>query len=161
MPIDPAVAELAPEDAAHVAALTAVGEADSQGVNGMQGVLNTAQNRALHPSWWGEDLRSVCLDHDQYDCWMEGPDRDRILAMSPAEPVYREALMLARLAVAGTLPDITGGADSYYREGTPVPAWESAPDTVFTKQIGVHRFYRTVKPASVIEPPTAQESTIA
>ncbi len=141
--IDPEVNALAPADPVLVAALTAIGEASDQGLNGMQAVINSGQNRALDGGWWGDDLRGVFLDHEQYDCWMAGPDRDRILAMSRAEPVFQQALGLARLAVAGTLRDITNGADSYYAETIPAPNWVSAPETVFTVQIGAHRYYRT------------------
>lgn len=154
--IDPAVEALAPEDTARVVALTAIGEASNQGYNGMQAVINSVVNRVKHPGWWGDTLRNVCLAKEQYDCWMAGPDRLRMLEIPADDVVYQQALTLARLAVAGTLPDITEGADSYYAVTIPAPSWASAPGTTFTVQIHEHRFFITrphgaAAPAPVVE----------
>jgi spore germination cell wall hydrolase CwlJ-like protein len=153
--IDPSVEAIAPEDTARVVALTAVGEASNQGYNGMQGVINTVVNRARHPGWWGDTLRDVCLAKEQYDCWMAGPDRERMLAIPADDAVYQQALTLAKLAVSDVLPDITGGADSYYAVTIPAPAWASAEGTTFTVQIHQHRFYITRPHAAPAPEPQA------
>ena len=102
-----------------IVARTAWGEARNQGVEGMQGVINVIFNRAaLH--WQGETTaRGVCLHRKQFDCWLPGdPNLPKLLAVTDADPQYAEALQLADSAFAGTLADITGGADSYEVEGT-------------------------------------------
>jgi N-acetylmuramoyl-L-alanine amidase len=140
MPIPEEVNAVAPTDPATCLALTAIGEESSQGYNGMQGVMNVICHRAQNPRWWGDTIREVCLDAGQFDCWNPGDDRDRILAMTPADRMYREALQLAHMAVAGLLPDITGHADSYYDTSIAPPSW--ADETKFTVQHGTTRFYR-------------------
>jgi spore germination cell wall hydrolase CwlJ-like protein len=130
-------------DPVRALALTVFGEASDQGYNGMQAVANTVVNRAKNPCWWGDDILSVCLAKDQYDCWLPGPDNTRMLDTPVNDPVYQQALLLAKMAVAGVLPDITAGADSYYAETIPEPEWAKAEGVTFTKQIGAQRFYIT------------------
>lgn len=106
-----------------VVARTLWGEARSQGETGMQAVCNVIQNRARNPGWWGKDLRSVCLASEQFSCWnandpqasrMRGPINDAAFAL---------ATTIAKKAVAETLVDLTRGADHYFAETIPTPAW--------------------------------------
>jgi N-acetylmuramoyl-L-alanine amidase len=132
-------------DPVHIAGQTAWGEARDQGSRGMQAVLNVIGNRVRDPGWWGHDIVSVCLMQirgiHQFSCWnAHDPNRARINAASMTDPELAAAVLLARQLAAGTLADITGGADSYYRAGTEQPAWATADR--LTTTIGAHRFYR-------------------
>jgi hypothetical protein len=100
-----------------ILALTGVGESESLGEKGMQQTINTVMNRAAADVDWmgGSDVRTVCLQPGQYDCWNPGNDRDRIISIGTSKPDYQPyvtALGLAESAVAGSLPDITNGAVS-------------------------------------------------
>lgn len=123
-------------------ARTAWGEARNQGARGMQAVINVILNRAAHPGWWGSDPVSVCRAPWQFSCWnFADPNRAALMAVCDRDPEFSTALILARQALAGNLVDITGGADSYYAAGTPVPDWTAS--AWFTRQIGAHIFYIT------------------
>lgn len=124
-----------------VAARTAWAEARGEGAQGMQAVLNVIANRAKTPGWWGHDVLSVSKARWQFSCWNDGdPNQKKALAVTDEDPLFRAALTLAKRAVAGTLPDITGGADSYYALGTPRPRWATNRQPL--KVIGHHAFYR-------------------
>lgn len=127
-------------DPADTAARVVWGEARSEGVNGMQGILNVILKRVAHPGWWGDNILDVCLAKDQFDCMMPtDPNYEKLITVTNEDPQFKIALMLAKMAVAGTLPDITGGADSYYSIDIPAPYW--ADETKFTRQINHLRFY--------------------
>ncbi len=129
-------------DPVWTAAQTAWGEARGEPAEGQQAVLNVIANRAKHPCWWGQDIVSVCLADRQFSCWNpEDPNREKMIALTTDDPIFAKCLELATLAVAGTLPDLTYGADSYYAVSIPAPAWISGAR--FTTQIGQHRFYVT------------------
>ncbi|GCE83116.1 cell wall hydrolase [Komagataeibacter diospyri] len=123
------------------AARTAWGEARGEGLCGMQAVLNVIGNRAAHPGWWGRDITSVCRAPWQFSCWnADDPNAGKIASLNQSDPQYRTAHELALQLVAGALVDLTDGADSYYRHGSPVPMW--ALPRFFIKTIGHHDFYR-------------------
>ena len=137
---------------------TAFGEASGEGEDGMQAVINTAQNRVALQTWMGKTLIQACLKPAQYSVWNKptpscpNPDYDRTRNVTLDDPTFQTAVRLATLAVAGNLPDITDGATSYYREGTPVPVWigpikfgpNKGKAAVFTRQIGHHLFFKDV-----------------
>lgn len=135
-------------DPTQVVARTAWAEARSEGATGMQAVMNTFVNRASRPAWWGRDLLTVCLcaNRDgihQYSCWnATDPNRAAALAVTTADPQFVLALGLAAKLVAGSLPDITLGSDSYYapKLATYKPEW--ATDRFYRCTIGRHAFYR-------------------
>lgn len=123
-------------------ARTVWGESRSEGIAGMQAVASVIINRAADPCWWGEDVASCCTHPYQFSCWLaDDPNREKLLAVTDADPQFREALAIAADAIAGRLVDQTGGADSYYAAGTPTPRW--AVGLTPTAVIGQHRFYRT------------------
>ena len=141
--------EPGPYDDEEVAGRTAWGEARSGGADAMHAVLNTGANRVKHPSWMGKTLREVFLMRDQYSSWIpvlsDLPSNYRSMVMVDlTDTNFQIAMELARWLFAGTLPDITDGADSYYAAGTPKPFW--AAKGVFTRQVGPHLFYRTFPP---------------
>ena len=74
-----------------ILALTAVGESDSLGEVGMTQTINTIMNRAAANLGWmgGSDVRQVCLQKGQYDCWWpesNNEDRERILDIGTKNP---------------------------------------------------------------------------
>ena len=122
-------------------ARTIFGEASSDGIPGMCAVASVVLNRvASGVRWWGHDIESVCLAHEQFDCWMPGNDYDRMMAATPDTPGYQDALEIAAQAVAGTLPDNTNGATTYKTTALPWPnAWGEPVDPVAV--VGQQSFY--------------------
>lgn len=135
-----------PQDPTEILARTIWGEARSTGKAGMQHVASVILNRANNPRWWGDDVISVCQKPRQFSCWNEqDPNREKLLAVTEADPEFRTAMFIA--LQAHQLPDLTGGADSYYAlsMATP-PTW--AAKATRTMVDGWHAFYRTELPAA-------------
>lgn len=111
----------------------------------MQHVASVILNRANNPRWWGTDIVSVCQKPWQFSCWNESDlNRAKLLAVTEADPEFRTAMFIA--CQAGSLPDLTGGADSYYALSmAEPPAWVSR--AVRTMTDGWHAFYRVELPA--------------
>ena len=131
-------------DPVQLAARTAWGEARGEGAAGMQAVLNTIGTRAAHPGWWGHNIATVCAAGahgiHQYSCWNEGdPNHRAMLAVTPGDPAFRTALVMAQRLVAGQLPDIVRGADSYFALGSDRPFWATWESFRCTR--GRHAFY--------------------
>jgi len=127
--------------AVEIAARTAWGEARGEGVAGMQAVLNVINNRAKSPGWWGRDIASVCLTPWQFSCWNAvDPNRERLTSVTDKDALYRSAVAMAGRMAAGSLPDLTKGADSYYATDIPKPGWAVGRVPLIT--IGHHAFYR-------------------
>ena len=135
-------------DPVQVAARTAWAEARGEGAGGMQAVMNTFANRAARPAWWGRNILGVCLAHNsdgihQFSCWNgNDPNRADALAVTDTDPQFALALGLATKLVAGSLPDITLGSDSYYAPGLAsyTPNWATV--RFYRCTIGHHAFYR-------------------
>lgn len=129
-------------DPVQVAARTAWGEARGEGPSGMQAVLCAGMNRIPRLAWWGHDICSVFLHPWQFSCWNpKDPNREKLLAVTSADPQFQTALALAQRLVSGTLTDITSGADSYYDTRLPdAPPW--AASRFYRCTIGHHAFYR-------------------
>lgn len=134
-------------DPADVLARTIWGEARSEDRAGMAAVAAVAQNRAAHPRWWGHDVLSVCLAPWQFSCWNEGdPNRDKLLAVTGADPQFLMAVEIADEVMQGKLHDPTNGADSYYADTMEEPpSWAAGKEPCAV--IGHHRFYRLELPA--------------
>lgn len=123
-----------------IIAMTIDGEAENQGLEGMLGVASVIQNRAKFV-WQGEQsARAVCLHPFQFSCWNEGPDRNRILSLTAADPFFNKALAIAYSILTGTLVDSVNGADSYQVTGTNA-YWSKGLTPV--KVIGNQEFYVT------------------
>lgn len=113
-----------PVDDRTALALTMIGEARSQGIDGMQDVGHTIINRANHPSWRGKTVMEVCLKPWQYSCWNENdPNRGFLIGIPKTDPLYNKALDLSANLIAGKLPDTTNGATYYFKVGSPIPTW--------------------------------------
>lgn len=127
-------------DDAGILARTLWSEARGEGSQGMQAVANVIMNRAANPKWWGISPRSVCLHPWQFSCWNQNdPNRAKMLAVTAADLQFAEALEIAAAAIAGTLPDITSRATSYYAAGSPMPRWAIHQKPCAT--IGHHLFF--------------------
>jgi cell wall hydrolase len=141
------VTPIVPSATLDVLARTVWGEARGEGRPGMEAVACVIRNRALHPRWWGDDIPSVCRHPWQFSCWnANDPNLPKLRTVDASDPTFAQALTVARAAATGQLLDPTGGADSYYAEGIPAPAW--AARATFTKQIGRHLFFRMEVPDS-------------
>lgn len=133
-------------DPADTLARTVWAEARGEGVAGMEAVSAVIINRARFPRWWGRDVESVCRAPWQFSCWnSDDPNLPKLRAVTTADPQFRQAAAIAARALAGTLPDPTGGADSYFDPRAASPAWANGRRPVAV--IGNHRFYRLEIPA--------------
>ena len=99
------------------------GEAGNQSYAAKQAVANVIQNRTAL-KWQNETTeRGVCLHRKQFDCWLPGRDRDRIMSQNYTENT--DCLVIAKMALNGTLVDITDGATHYYDDSIKPPYWEN------------------------------------
>jgi len=127
-----------------IAARTIWGEARGCGKAGMSHVMNVIVNRAQNPRWWGSDIVSVCQHPFQFSCWnVSDPNHDKLLVVSDTDPEFAIALDLAAKGIAGSLPDFTLNADSYFALSEPSPP-DWAATAVHTISDGWHAFYRTI-----------------
>lgn len=125
-----------------VLARTLWGEARGEGEEGMQAVAAVICNRARQPGWWGRGIAGICQRARQFSCWnADDPNRAALLAVDASDPAFATALRLARLAVAGALPDPTHGA-THYHSLSVRPAWAAGQQPC--ARIGGHLFYRAI-----------------
>lgn len=132
-------------DDLHIVALTAWGEARGEDNDGMQAVLNSVQNRLTSGvRWWGYSYRTICLMRWQYSCWnAKDPNRSKIMAVTEENLQFKIALQLASQLLAGNLPDIICGADSYVDSRlADKPSWCRSREPVFI--LHHHWFYKTI-----------------
>lgn len=124
-------------------AKTIWGEARGEGAEGMQAVANVIMNRVDRGGWYGLSVKDVVLKPYQFSCWNAGdPNRVKLDNLTLAELSTFGALEIAQKAIAGQLPDITGGATEYHAANIkPNWDWSKLQKTV---QIGNHIFYRSV-----------------
>ncbi len=95
----------------------------------------------------------VCLAHEQFSSWCEGSTQIPLVreAIANDDPVYALAVAIAGQAIAGTLPDITGGSDCYYAISLADPPYYDTPER-FRVQIGEQRFFRVNLPLDTAPP---------
>lgn len=128
------------DQAVDVLARTIWGEARGEGIAGMQAVASVVINRATRGGWWGADVVSVCRKPYQFSCWLRtDPNLVQLLAVGPDDARFAQAIQIAAQAVAGALPDNTGGA-THYHAASIRPAW--AASMQYLTRIGGHLFYR-------------------
>lgn len=121
-------------------AKTMWGEARGEGTRGMQAVGNVVMNRVNAGSWYGASIKDVVLKPYQFSSWnTNDPNRAVIENMTAQQLALNGSLAIARQVIAGTLPDITGGATHYHAKNVN-PAWVSSMERTAT--IGNHIFYR-------------------
>jgi N-acetylmuramoyl-L-alanine amidase len=126
-------------------ALCAWREARNQGRDGMRAVCWTVRNRVMtRPEhWWGATYPAVILGPWQYSSFHQGDPQCTLFPFEPKnDPAWQDALEVADEVFLGIGDDPTKGATHYYADSIPPPSWAQSPDTVFTVQIGAHRFYK-------------------
>lgn len=129
-------------------ARTIWGEARGEGSAGMQAVACVIVNRlnvskAHQGFWWGDDIISICQKQYQFSTWNpDDPNRRKVLNVDEGDVTFATAKRIARRAVYGALPDMTGGADHYHAAGV-TPIWTRGERPVCV--IGRHIFYKLVK----------------
>jgi len=131
-----------PENDIDIMARTIWGEARGEPDPGMAAVAWVIWNRVRHPRWWGRDIDAVCTTPRQFSCWNKNdPNRPKLLAVDEQDGVYVKALAISSHVIAGTLPDPTAGATSYFDRRMPEwPDWAKGRQPVAT--IGHHIFFR-------------------
>lgn len=134
--------------AVDVLARTIWGEARGEAVRGKEAVAAVIMNRVIRAVdsggrfWWGTDVTSVCRKPYQFSCWNEAdPNRKKLLAVKDDNKNFQTCKRIARRAMAGTLPDPTGGATHYHAKNTN-PHW--ARGRAANVQIGQHLFYSAI-----------------
>lgn len=134
-----------------ILARTIWGEARGQGYAGMQAVANVIMNRVrtvqkfpAYAKRWGKGVSGVCKHPYQFSAWnVNDPNRAKMLAVTTADANFRTALAIAEKAIAGTLPDLTGGA-TYYHTTAIRPDWvKSSGNPKPLIVVGSHAFYTT------------------
>lgn len=130
-----------------VMARTLWGEARGEGDTGMEAVASVIINRINSGiTWWGSDVKSVCLAPYQFSCWNKSdPNLPKLVAVTQADPAYASALDIASRAINGDLADATGAATNYYDRRMPEPPkWALGLNP--TAEIGHHLFFKTIAP---------------
>lgn len=125
-----------------VLARTLWGEARGEGRDGMEAVACVVLNRIKSGlTWWGSDVRTVCLCPWQFSCWNQrDPNRPLLEAVTEADAAFAVALDVARRAMAGDLPDRVNGATHYYDRRLPEPPyWAVGREPLAT--VGHHVFF--------------------
>jgi len=136
------------EEAVDALARTLWGEARGEPVRGIEAVAAVIVNRVRAAErrggfWWGGSVVAVCRKPYQFSCWnANDPNRPKLLAVTTADPVFATCLRVARRAVAGLLPDPTGGATHYHAVGLH-PDWAAGHSP--SAEIGRHVFYTTTE----------------
>ncbi len=122
------------------AALTILGEARGEPIEGQIAVAWVIRNRVEH-GWRGTDYKSVVLAPKQFSCWNKGdPNLALLQAIKGAPKEFMGALGIMLAVYGDKLPDPTRGAVSYYNPAIVEPSW--APSMIVTAAIGRHRFLR-------------------
>lgn len=124
-------------DAVDTLARTLWGEARGEPVRGIEAVAAVIVNRLRLAGAAGG--AAVVRESRGLPCWDPSfPDRPGMVTVDGGDPVFATCLRVARRAVAGVLPDPTGGATRYHRAGNR-PAW--AEGLFPTAEIGRNLFY--------------------
>lgn len=103
------------------------------------GVAFSILNRVKRPSWWGNDVLSVCTKKWQYSSLTDPKDRQLTTWPLSIDPSWQSCLKTAREVLDGKISNPVLGADSYFDISIPAPKW--AVDETFVKQLGRVRFH--------------------
>ena len=110
-----------------ILAKTIYGEAKNQNISVMEGVANTVLNRVRLSqnginTWWGTNIREVCLKPAQFKCWQSKSDNNEI---NSDDTIYQICHRIAVRAIKGLLKDNTNGG-MYYHNIDEHPKWAYA-----------------------------------
>lgn len=121
-----------------VLARTIWGEARGDGTAGMEAVAAVVMNR-VRSRRYPSTVEKVCLQPYQFSAWLPGdPNRQKMLDVTLADPLFKQARGIAALAISGQLRDPTGGALHYYADYIKPPYW--AAGATVSARIGTHVF---------------------
>ncbi|MGL6010153.1 MAG: cell wall hydrolase [Shewanella oncorhynchi] len=150
--------------ATFIAAVTLYAESDPNNVDDAQKIAAVIVNRTKNPAWWGNDLRTVCLEKYQFSCWnwrftgASDSAKARIspffsdinlLTPKPMDTIKSEWLSecyaIVEQAVQGFDP--TEGADHYHASYINKPSWAvgmvRTTASVFNREtFSGHQFYQ-------------------
>ena len=118
-----------------VIALTLLGEARGEGIEGMAGVASVIQTRAIERK---QTAHQVCLAPKQFSFWNGGVSEAKKKQLL-ANPQAKNALHLAKLVAEKRMPDVVNGANHYHTFQVS-PKWSKGEKTVAI--IRNHKFYR-------------------
>lgn len=127
-----------------VLARTIWGEARSEGLAGMVAVASVIMKR-VSMGYQGFGIKEVCTRKYQFSCWLEGdPNRNKLLGVSGADPIFAQCCVIAELAAQGLLNDNTQGSKHYHvtSMGFPVSWGEEKEPCVIIED---HSFYNNVR----------------
>ena len=129
------------EAAAETLALTLWGEAAGRPVRAIEALAALVMNRArAGVPHWGGGVAGVCRAPFQFPCWNRNhPRHARLRDIPPGDGALAICRRIAARAVAGTLPDPTGGA-THFHDAAALPGW--ALGRMAVAEIGGFCFYR-------------------
>ena len=106
-------------------ALTIWGEARGEPIEGKIGVAMVMRNRLQHAYLNGKTYVDVCTAHAQFSAWTEEAAQlqQMLTAYNHPGPVLGLCIEVARGTMTGKLADNTSGANHYYADTIPAPAW--------------------------------------
>jgi len=116
-------------------------EASGEPDIGKVAVAYAVVNRKRHGRW-GDTIQAVVTSPGQFEPWMTR--RKAIEKLSPDDPRYRSAAVVADAVLSGHVPDPTAGATHFLnpvivraRRGGSLPSWAGGE----ARPIGRHVFY--------------------
>jgi N-acetylmuramoyl-L-alanine amidase len=118
-----------------VIALTLLGEARGEGIEGMAGVASVIQTRAIERK---QTASQVCLAPKQFSFWNGGVSEAQKRKLL-ANPQAKNALHLAKLVAEKRMPDVVNGANHYHTFQVS-PKWSKGEKPIAVIQN--HKFYR-------------------
>lgn len=129
------------EAAAETLALTLWGEAADRPVRAIEAMAALVVNRArAGVPHWGRGVAGVCRAPFQFPCWNRNHPRHAALReIPPGDGALAICRRVAARALAGSLPDPTGGA-THFHDATALPGWALGRPAV--AEIGGLCFYR-------------------
>ena len=114
-------------------------EARGEPDEGQIAVACSIMNRVLRPSWWGDSVLAVVFKKWQYSSMTDPKDAQLTKWPDPKDPRWQRCLEIAYNVYMKQGPDPAPGADSYYADSIPAPAW--ADPKKFVCKIGAHNFF--------------------
>jgi N-acetylmuramoyl-L-alanine amidase len=139
-------AALRQDGGVEILALILWGEAAGRPVRAIEAMAALVMNRARQaavpggPAHWGRDVAAVCRAPFQFPCWNRNHPRHAALREVPAgDGALAICRRVAARAIAGSLPDPTGGA-THFHDALALPGW--ALGRPAAAEIGGLCFYR-------------------
>lgn len=110
---------------------------------------------------WGDSIKAVVTYPGQFEPWMTR--RKEIRELSPNDPRYQSAALIADAVLGGLTPDPTAGATHFLnpvivreRRGGSLPSWAVGEG----RPIGRHTFYSPDRAAPQHAPPTSTSAML-